>query len=75
MQPRSAKDRLESNTGGCNPALPAGSPQRSAQLWTGQTVGLSRSRRNCQNGTSIRMRQATGTAVLKSFDECRIVVT
>jgi hypothetical protein len=75
MQPGATEDRLEPNAGGRNPALPAGAPKRGLQPWTSQASGLSWSRRDRQDSASIRMCQATRTAALKSFDECRIVLT
>ena len=74
MQPGAAEDRLEPNAGGCNCALPAGSPQRSLQLWPSQAGGLSWSRRDRQNSASIRMRQTTGPAVLEGFQKRGVVL-
>src|SRR5258707_320463 len=75
MQPGAAEDRLEPNAGGGNSTLPTSAPKRGLQLWTSQAGGLSWSRRNCQDGAGIRMRQSTRPAALKSFDECWIVLT
>jgi hypothetical protein len=74
MQPRPAEDRLEPNTGGRNPTLPAGSPQRSLQLWPSQAGGLSWSRRDRQDSASIRMRQTTGPTALEGFQKRGVVL-
>ena len=69
-----AEDGLEPNAGGGDSTLPTGSPKRGLQLWTSQAGGLSWSRCDRQQRASIRMGQATRPAVLKGFDECRIVL-
>jgi hypothetical protein len=74
MQPGPAEDGLEPNTGSCYSALPAGPTQRSTQLWTGQTGGLSWSRRDSQDRTHIWMCQTTGPAVFERLQKRRVVL-
>src|SRR6266508_120322 len=74
MQPGAAEDGLEPNAGGCDSTLSTGSPQRSLQLWPSQAGSLSWSRRDRQNGASIRMRQTTGPAVLEGFQKRGVVL-
>jgi hypothetical protein len=69
-----AEDRLEPNTGRCDPALTTGTPQRSVQLWTGECCGLGRCWSDGKYGANIWMRQTTGPSVFERLHKRRVVL-